>query len=56
MPTWATSNGSWLRRMRGDGRLDGKAGPLPPVRPAAAAGRPAGVAKAAFPRPPGRTR
>ncbi|MFG2564671.1 hypothetical protein ACGFR6_04435 [Streptomyces sp. NPDC048567] len=39
-----------------DGRIDGGAGPLPPVRPAAAAGRPAGVAKAAFPRPPGRTR
>ncbi|MGW2476955.1 hypothetical protein [Streptomyces sp. NPDC001665] len=37
-------------------RLEGEAGPLPPVRPAAAASRPAGVAQAAFPRPPGRTR
>ncbi|MER7932962.1 MULTISPECIES: hypothetical protein [unclassified Streptomyces] len=38
-------------------RLAGEAGPLPPVRPAAAAAhRPAGVVKAAAPRPPGRSR
>ncbi|MFE1071194.1 hypothetical protein ACFW5W_08200 [Streptomyces sp. NPDC058783] len=39
-----------------DDRLTGEAGPLPPVRPAAAAGRPAGVAKAPALRPPGRSR
>lgn len=37
-------------------RLMGEAGPLPPVRPTAAASRPAGVAKAPAPRPPGRSR
>lgn len=37
-------------------RLTGEAGPLPPVRPAAAAVRPAGVAKAPASRPPGRSR
>ncbi|MEU7033621.1 hypothetical protein ABZ958_08060 [Streptomyces sp. NPDC046237] len=37
-------------------RLDGEAGPLPPVRPTAAATRPAGLPKAAVPRPPGRSR
>lgn len=39
-----------------DDRLTGVAGPLPPVRPAAAASRPSGVAKAPAPRPPGRSR
>lgn len=39
-----------------DDRLTGEAGPLPPIRPAAAASRPAGVAKAPAPRPPGRSR
>ncbi|MGW7362451.1 hypothetical protein ACWGI8_03275 [Streptomyces sp. NPDC054841] len=39
-----------------DDRLTGEAGPLPPVRPAAAASRPTGVAKAPAPRPPGRSR
>ncbi|MEU9189203.1 hypothetical protein AB0D14_32605 [Streptomyces sp. NPDC048484] len=39
-----------------DDRLSGKAGPLRPVRPEAAAVRPAGVAKAPAPRPPGRSR
>ncbi|MFF6999893.1 hypothetical protein ACFY93_33870 [Streptomyces sp. NPDC008313] len=39
-----------------DDRLTGEAGPLPPVRPAAAASRLAGVAKAPAPRPPGRSR
>ncbi|AXG82934.1 hypothetical protein [Streptomyces paludis] len=39
-----------------DDRLTGQAGPLPPVRPAAAVGRPTSVAKAAAPRPAGRTR
>ncbi|WP_374118651.1 hypothetical protein [Streptomyces sp. 8L] len=39
-----------------DDRLAGEAGPLPPVRPAAAAGRPIGVAKAPAPRAPGRSR
>ncbi|GAA3500765.1 hypothetical protein GCM10019016_078720 [Streptomyces prasinosporus] len=39
-----------------DDRLTGEAGPLPPVRPAAAASRPAGVPKAPVPRPPGRSR
>lgn len=38
-----------------DDRLTGQAGPLPPVRPAAAISRPISVAKAAAPRPPGRT-
>ncbi|MFJ8954954.1 hypothetical protein ACIRO1_33135 [Streptomyces sp. NPDC102381] len=37
-------------------RLAGEATPLPPVRPTAAAGRPADVAKAPAPRPPGRSR
>ncbi|MCV2464440.1 hypothetical protein OEB94_34780 [Streptomyces sp. ICN988] len=37
-------------------RLSGEAGPLPPVRLAATAGRPAGAAKAPAPRPPGRSR
>ncbi|WP_433453736.1 hypothetical protein ACQPXS_36325 [Streptomyces sp. CA-142005] len=39
-----------------DNRLAGQAGPLPPVRPAAAASRPAGLPKAPAPRPPGRSR
>jgi hypothetical protein len=39
-----------------DDRLTGEAGPLPPVRPAAAPSRPAGVATAPAPRPPGRSR
>ncbi|MFJ6291813.1 hypothetical protein ACIQJX_00510 [Streptomyces griseoviridis] len=39
-----------------DDRLTGEAGPLPPIRPAAAASRPAGVARAPAPRPPGRSR
>ncbi|MFE6548270.1 hypothetical protein ACFVHS_07695 [Streptomyces sp. NPDC057746] len=39
-----------------DDRLTGEAGPLPPVRPPAAASRPAGVAKTPAPRPPGRSR
>ncbi|WP_432012659.1 hypothetical protein [Streptomyces cucumeris] len=39
-----------------DDRLAGEAGPLPPVRPAAAASRPAGVAKAPAARPRGRSR
>ncbi|MEV6007330.1 hypothetical protein AB0M29_11030 [Streptomyces sp. NPDC051976] len=39
-----------------DNRLTGEAGPLPPVRPAAAANRPAGVAKPPAARPPGRPR
>ncbi|MFF5757369.1 hypothetical protein [Streptomyces longwoodensis] len=39
-----------------DDRLTGEAGPLPPIRPAAAASRPAGVALAPAPRPPGRSR
>ncbi|GAA1159927.1 hypothetical protein GCM10009654_15120 [Streptomyces hebeiensis] len=37
-------------------RLTGKAGPLPPVRPAAEATRPAALPKAPGPRPPGRSR
>ncbi|MFG2800483.1 hypothetical protein [Streptomyces pseudovenezuelae] len=37
-------------------RLTGEAGPLPPVRPAAAAPRPAALPKAPAPRPPGRSR
>ncbi|MBJ7004878.1 hypothetical protein ACFYMX_15350 [Streptomyces griseofuscus] len=37
-------------------RLAGEAGRLPPVRPAAAASRPAGLPKATVPRPPGRSR
>lgn len=37
-------------------RLTGEAGPLPPVRSAATASRPASVAKAPAPRPPGRSR
>ncbi|MFF3976568.1 hypothetical protein [Streptomyces sp. NPDC001828] len=37
-------------------RLAGEAGPLPPVRPATAASRPAGVAKAPAPRTAGRAR
>jgi hypothetical protein len=37
-------------------RLTGEAGPLPPVRPAAAASRPAGVPKAPAPHPPGHSR
>ncbi|MFF7543394.1 hypothetical protein ACFZCU_07125 [Streptomyces canus] len=37
-------------------RLTGEAGPLPPVRPAAAATRPAALPKAPAPRPPGRSR
>ncbi|QNT91901.1 hypothetical protein HEP81_01572 [Streptomyces griseofuscus] len=37
-------------------RLAGEAGPLPPVRPAAAASRPASLPKAPVPRPPGRSR
>jgi hypothetical protein len=39
-----------------DDRLTSEAGPLPPVRPAAAASHPAGVGKAPAPRPPGRSR
>ncbi|MFI1377582.1 hypothetical protein ACH4UY_37010 [Streptomyces longwoodensis] len=39
-----------------DDRLAGEAGPLPPVRPAAAVSRPAGLPKAPAPRPPGRSR
>ena len=39
-----------------DDRLMGEAGPLPSIRPAAAASRPDGVAKAPAPRPPGRSR
>lgn len=39
-----------------DDRLTGEVGPLPPVRPAAAGVRPAGVAKAPAARPPGRSR
>jgi hypothetical protein len=39
-----------------DDRLTGEAGPLPPVRPAAAASRPAVLPKAPAPRPPGRSR
>lgn len=39
-----------------DDRLTGEAGPLPQVRPAAAASRPAGVPNAPAPRPPGRSR
>ncbi|CAL9415065.1 hypothetical protein SUDANB174_05625 [Streptomyces sp. enrichment culture] len=39
-----------------DDRLTGEAGPLPPVRPTATASRPAGVANATAPRPPGRSR
>ncbi|MEU9280299.1 hypothetical protein [Streptomyces sp. NPDC048341] len=39
-----------------DDRLTGEAGPLPPVRPAAAVTRPAGLPKAPAPRPPGRSR
>ncbi|MFB6750637.1 hypothetical protein ACFCX6_06840 [Streptomyces sp. NPDC056353] len=39
-----------------DDRLTGQAGPLPPVRPAAAVSRPAGLPKAPVPRPPGRSR
>ncbi|MFF8447712.1 hypothetical protein ACF06Q_08425 [Streptomyces leeuwenhoekii] len=37
-------------------RLTGEAGPLPPVRRAAAPTRPAGLPKAPAPRPPGRSR
>ncbi|MGC0400369.1 hypothetical protein RKD27_003013 [Streptomyces sp. SAI-126] len=37
-------------------RLTGEAGPLPPVRPAAAATRPAALPKAPAPSPPGRSR
>lgn len=37
-------------------RLTGEAGPLPPVRPAAAAPQPAALPKAPAPRPPGRSR
>jgi hypothetical protein len=37
-------------------RLTGEAGPLPPVRPAAAATRPAALPKAPAPCPPGRSR
>ncbi len=37
-------------------RLGGTAGPLPPVRPAAASTRPAALPKAPAPRPPGRSR
>ncbi|MGW5650578.1 hypothetical protein [Streptomyces humi] len=39
-----------------DDRLTGEAGPLPPVRPATSASRPAGVAKAPAARPPLRSR
>ncbi|MFD8524118.1 hypothetical protein ACFV2D_29425 [Streptomyces capillispiralis] len=39
-----------------DDRLTGEAGPLPPIRPAATPSRPAGVAKAPAPHPPGRSR
>ncbi|MBP5896548.1 MULTISPECIES: hypothetical protein [Streptomyces] len=39
-----------------DDRLTGEASPLPPVRPAAAASRPAVLPKAPAPRPPGRSR
>jgi hypothetical protein len=39
-----------------DDRLTGEAGPLPPVRPAEAAIRPAAGPKAPAPRPPGRSR
>ncbi|MFD5256865.1 hypothetical protein ACFWM5_29035 [Streptomyces bobili] len=39
-----------------DDRLTGEASPLPPVRPATAASRPAGAPKAPAPRPPGRSR
>jgi hypothetical protein len=39
-----------------DDRLMGEAGPLPPVRPAAAATRPAALPKAPAARPPGRSR
>ncbi|SCD27997.1 hypothetical protein GA0115242_100522 [Streptomyces sp. SolWspMP-5a-2] len=39
-----------------DDRLTGKAGPLPPVRPAATPSRPAGVAKVPAPHPPSRSR
>lgn len=39
-----------------DDRLAGEAGPLPPVRPTAAAVSPAGVAKGPASRPPGRSR
>jgi hypothetical protein len=39
-----------------DDRLTGEAGPLPPVRPEAAATRPAAGPKASAPRPPGRSR
>lgn len=39
-----------------DDRLTGEASPLPPVRPAAATSRLAGVAKAPAARPPGRSR
>ncbi|MFJ1730175.1 hypothetical protein [Streptomyces sp. NPDC088254] len=39
-----------------DDRLAGEAGPLPPVRPAAAVSRPAGLPKVPAPRPPGRSR
>ncbi|WP_424850741.1 hypothetical protein [Streptomyces sp. SAI-129] len=39
-----------------DDRLTDKAGPLPPIRPAATPSRPAGVAKAPAPHPPGRSR
>ncbi|MEE1765314.1 hypothetical protein [Streptomyces sp. SP18BB07] len=39
-----------------DDRLTGEAGPLPPVRPATAAVRPAGAAHPPTPRPPGRSR
>ncbi|MER5202219.1 hypothetical protein [Streptomyces sp. NPDC002825] len=39
-----------------DDRLTGKAAPLPPVRPAAAATRPAGLPKAPAAHPPGRSR
>ncbi|MFC5897476.1 hypothetical protein [Streptomyces ramulosus] len=39
-----------------DDRLTGEAGPLPPVRPAATARRPPGIAKVPVPRPHGRSR
>lgn len=39
-----------------DDRLTGEAGPLPPVRPAAATTRPTVLPKAPVPRPPGRSR
>ncbi|MFK0136655.1 hypothetical protein [Streptomyces murinus] len=39
-----------------DDRIGQQAGPLPPVRPTAAAGIPTGVPKAPVPRPPGRSR